>query len=160
MVAPLGPRFGFVPEVNLSRQYLFRAHDALQAGNMFEAAVMLREAMRRQFAAECQWHDCLPLGFSDRTPPFVLLKTLHSAGHLDRGVFGWMKEVLQWANRACHAQPVRPSQLRSAIELMHSQIDTAPCGESFERSSLHPAPDLGLFGPADDDDDEWKAGVA
>src|SRR5689334_14758889 len=60
MVAPATPRLEYVPQVNLSRLYLFKAADALDAGRVFEAGLLLREAVRRQLFAECSWKGCLP----------------------------------------------------------------------------------------------------
>jgi len=156
------PRFGMVLEVNLARTFLFRAHDALEAGRILEAGVLLREAIRRQLVAECNWHGCLPKGFSDRTPPLVLLKALRNAGKCGYCGFDWTKEMIGLANRCCHAQHVNPSEVSMAITIMHTSIDNDPCGEPRERT-LHSPPTLGLFGKPDDDDDDageaWKAGA-
>ena len=74
MVAPATPRLDYVPVVNLARVFLFRANDALEAGNIFEAGVLLREAVRRQLFAECSWKGCLPDGKDKHRSPLALLK--------------------------------------------------------------------------------------
>jgi hypothetical protein len=169
MVALAVPRFGMIVEVNLARSYLFRAHTALEAGSVFEAGVLLREAIRRQLVAECNWYGCLPKGSSTRTPAMVLLKALRSALGCQRGDYEWMGEMIDIANRCCHAQHVTAGQVELAITVIHQSIDNDPCGEPRFRLEhclpLEPSVEANADYDVDDCDDDdrrkadwWKPG--
>jgi hypothetical protein len=158
MVAPATSRLGYVPHVNLSRCFLHRAYDALQAGKLFEAGCLLRESIRRQLFAECAWKGCLPKKFSDRTSPLALLKALRSAGHCSDCGYDWTLDIIALGNTAAHCGHVDPGTLRSAIGMMHVFIDGDPCGEPTERVQ-HCKPAKKECDDSDDDDGSgwWKA---
>jgi hypothetical protein len=158
MVALATPRFGYVPEPNFARAYLFRAADALDAGNVLAAGVLLREAVRRQCWAECQWFGCLPAGANERTPARVLLAALKRAGRTDECALSIARECIEYGNAAAHCRRVNRAWLRSAIRMFHDLIDSTPCGEPVNIAGL---PSLSeCFVPDDDDDfdaaDWWK----
>lgn len=164
MVAPAVPRFGFVPQVNLSRLFLFRAADALDAGRIFEAGVLLREAVRRQLYAECAWSACLPKKESLHRSPTALAYALHEAGHCDKDGLDWTMDAVEAGNKCAHCVPVKPSIIRCTIEWWHTVIDCYPCGEPKDRTAqMKPQTDGDGVDDDDDDDDDadwWKAGVA
>ncbi len=152
------PRFGFVPEINFARSYLFRASDALDAGNVTGAGVYLREAVRRQCWAECQWFDCLPEGATERTPASALLRALEKAGCTDDCGLSVARECIEYGNNAAHCRRVNPGWMRAAIRMFHNLIDATPCNEPFNMAGLpKPAecfiPDDDEFDPAD----WWKS---
>ncbi len=166
MVAATTPRLEFVPQVNLSRLYLFRAADALEAGRVFEAGVYLREAVRRQLYAECAWKGCLPAKECKRRSPMALLHALKDAGHCSYIGFEWTSEIIDLCNKCAHCIPVKPSMIRDSILIWHDSIDRDPCGEPKDRkhklTPKHP-----LLSDADDCDcddnnsaDWWKEGGA
>ncbi len=135
MVAPAVPRFGYVPEVNLARAFLHRAYDAVKSGHLIEAAVLLREAIRRQLVAECCWYDCLPKNFSDRTSPLALLVAIQRAGQCsDEFTFDMLKEIIWIGDCAARCHHVgKVDEIARCIWFMHSAIDNNPCGEPIER---------------------------
>jgi len=155
------PRFGMVGKLNFARAFLFRAADALQRGDVIAAACLLREAIRRQCWAECQWFDCLPQGASDRTPPMTLIKALKKAGqcgHEDYG-FDCVKEMIQLANAVVHCQPIKAKYIGSSISLLHCMIDATPCNEPTNMAGLPKEPEHCCDWDDDDDDDAsnwWK----
>jgi hypothetical protein len=160
MVAATTPRLAFVPQVNLSRLYLFRAADALAAGRVFEAGCLLREAVRRQLFAECAWKGCLPAKQSQQRSPMALLHALKDAGHCGEMGFDWTEEVIELANKCAHCVPVRESLVRTSIAWWHTCIDNDPCGEPTERTAqLKPVNDCGCDDRDDDGADWWKAGT-
>jgi len=163
MVALAVPRFGFVVEPNLARPFLYRAYDALQAGNLLEAGVLLREAVRRQLYAECSWKGCLPEGASERTPPRCLLAALRKAGFVDECGYQIARSIIATGNAAAHCRRVNVHDLRGCIALWHGSIDNDPCGEPRERVE-HCLPAVNDYLGDDDDDDDgsdwWKAGAA
>ena len=133
MVAPNTPRLEFVPQVNLSRSFLFKAHEALEAGHVCEAGVLLREAVRRQLLAECAWKGCLPVDENKHRSPMALLHTLRSAGHVSKIGFRWTKDIIGIGNKCAHCIPVSTNLIRDSIAVWHESIDNDPCGESKER---------------------------
>ena len=161
MVAPNTPRLDYVPHVNLSRCFLHRAYDALQAGKLFEAGCLLRESIRRQLWAECCWKGCLPDTASDKTSPRALLKALKRAGHVGYTGYDWTLEIIGTANRCARCERVRPSLIRDCISIWHEAIDHDPCGEPTERVA-HCKPVTEGYGVDDCDDDDgsdwWKPG--
>ena len=163
MVAPAVPRFGFVPQVNLSRVFLFRAADALDAGHVFEAGVLLREAVRRQLYAECAWKGVLPSMLAKQRSPMALLHALKAAGHVGPCGFDWTQEIIETANKCAHCKSVASETVRTAIAWWHSCIDHDPCGEPSERTAhMKPAAEGYDVDDCDDDDhgDDWKIGGA
>jgi len=163
MVAPTTPRLEFVPQVNLSRAFLFRAADALAAGHVFEAGVLLREAVRRQLYAECAWKDCLPAKESQRRSPMALLHAQREAGHCGKFSFQWIADIITLANKCAHCVPVAVCEVRCAIEVWHNVIDHDPCGEPTERTAhMKPVTEGYDVDDCDDDDgaDWWKGGAA
>jgi hypothetical protein len=162
MVAPTTPRLEFVPQVNLSRMFLFRAADALDAGRLFEAGVLLREAVRRQLYAECAWKGCLPAKEWQQRSPLALLHALNDAGHASKVGFQWTKEIIDLGNKCAHCIPVDPKQIRSCIAIWHRSIDNDPCGEPTERVA-HMKPKSEGYDVDDCDDNDgadWWKGAA
>lgn len=161
MVALATPRLEYVPQVNLSRMYLHRAAEALEAGRIFEAGCLLRESVRRQLFAECNWKGCLPAKEAKRRSPMALLCALNEAGHCGYCGFDWTREIIELANKCAHCVPVKPTMLGDAITIWHRAIDADPCGEPKDRPvnnckghDYHP-----LLDDTDDDDtdgEEWK----
>jgi hypothetical protein len=137
MVAPNVPRVDFIPQVNLSRAFLFRAHDALEAGRIFEAGVLLREAVRRQLYAECASKGCLPETTAEHRSPMALLGALKRAGHVGYVGWQWTKDIIQLGNKCAHCVSVDPGTIRFGIEVWHGSIDHDPCGEPKERYAHH-----------------------
>lgn len=168
MVMATTPRLEFVPQVNLSRFYLFKAADALERGNVCEAGVLLREAIRRQLYAECAWKGCLPVrGKHNRKrkfqafTPLELLKALRRAGHCGAMGYEWTAEAIDVCNKCAHCVPVQPGVIRLAIEWWHTSIDADPCGEPKDRPINRPALQTEVDDDCDCDDDhgdDWKQG--
>ena len=162
MVAPATPRLEFVPQVNLSRMFLFRAADALAAGRLFEAGCLLRESVRRQLFAECAWKGCLPAKQAQQRSPMSLLHALKEAGHTNHLGFEWTKEIIENCNRCAHCVPVEARYIRCGIEVWHGSIDHDPCGEPTERTA-HMKPVTEGYDVDDCDDDDganwWKGGA-
>ena len=164
MVAPAVPEFGRVLTLNFARAYLFRAAEALDRGDLIAAGCLLREAIRRQCWAECEWNGCLPQNVSLRTPPVTLLRALARASKCEAN-FSWVKEMIETANAAAHCIPVKRSELRFAIETFHGVIDDcsslqpANIAGKLTADSPHENADYGLD-DCDDDDrrkaDWWK----
>jgi hypothetical protein len=162
MVAPATPRLEFVPQVNLSRLFLFRAADALEAGRIFEAGCLLRESVRRQLFAECAWKGCLPTKQAQQRSPMALLHALKEAGHASYVGFEWTKEIIENCNRCAHCVLVAPREIRCGIEVWHGSIDNDPCGEPTERTAqMKPVDDGCGCDDCDDDDGAnwWKGGA-
>jgi hypothetical protein len=162
MVAATTPRLEFIPQVNLSRLYLYRAADALAAGRIFEAGCLLREAVRRQLFAECAWKGCLPTKQAQQRSPMALLHALKDAGHAGHVGFEWTSEIIETCNKCAHCVPVASRDVRCGIEVWHSSIDNDPCGEPTERTAqMKPVNDCGCDDSDDDDSaDWWKKGGA
>jgi hypothetical protein len=165
MVACSVPRLGFVPQVNLARLYLFRAADALDAGHVFEAGVLLREAVRRQLFAECNWKGCLPAKEAKRRSSMALLHALKAAGHCGYVGFQWTRDIIETANKCAHCVPVQPRLVLDCILIWHEAIDHDPCGEPTDRQMkvhpTHPLLSSNDCGCDDDDHDSadwWKEG--
>lgn len=129
MVCPSVPALGRVVTPNFARAFLFRAAEALKRGDLIAAGALLREAIRRQCYAECEWFDCLPQSSSDRMPPVTLLRALRRAGKCGRDgeFYGVIKEAIDLANAAVHCVPVKASYLRTSIVMFHHVIDSTPC---------------------------------
>jgi hypothetical protein len=162
MVAPATPRLEFVPQVNLSRMFLFRAADALDAGRIFEAGCLLRESVRRQLFAECAWKGCLPAKQAQQRSPLALLHALEEAGHSSHIGVVWTKEIIELCNKCAHCVPVDARMVRDSIAVWHDSIDNDPCGEPTERTA-HMKPQPEVCDCDDDDDDhgdDWKIGGA
>ncbi len=162
MVAPATPRLEFVPQVNLSRMFLFRAADALAAGRLFEAGCLLRESVRRQLFAECAWKGCLPAKKEKQRSPMALLHALKDAGHAGYCGYQWTKEIVDLCNKCAHCIPVAVCEVRCSIEVWHTSIDHDPCGEPTERTE-HMKPVSEGYDVDDCDDDGagwWKQGGA
>jgi hypothetical protein len=164
MVCATSPRLEYVPQVNLSRMFLFRAADALDAGRIFEAGCLLRESVRRQLFAECNWKGCLPAKKEKQRSPMALLYALNDAGHCGKCGFQWTKEIIDLVNKCAHCVPVDARTLRSSIEFWHTFIDGDPCGEPTDRpvkncKSASEGYDVDDCGD-DDDGDDWKIGGA
>jgi len=161
MVAPATPRLDFVPTVNLSRVFLHRAADALEAGRVFEAGVLLRESVRRQLYAECAWKGCLPTKPVKQRSPSALLHALTEAGHVSYCGAEWTREIIELGNKCAHCIKVDPRDIRCSIEVWHASIDNDPCGEPTERVQ-HMKPQAEVCDDCDDDDgaDWWKGGAA
>jgi hypothetical protein len=166
MVAANTPRLGFVPQVNLSRQYLFRAADALEAGHVLEAGVLLREAVRRQLYAECAWKGCLPGKKEKQRSPMALLHALQEAGHCGYVGFEWTCDIIDICNKCAHCVPVKLNLIRDCILIWHESIDHDPCGEPKDRPikshPTHPllSTDDSVWDDDDDSADWWKEGGA
>ena len=160
MVAASVPRFGFIVTPNLSRCFLHRAYDALQSGKLFEAGVLLRESVRRQLYAECNWKGCLPEKATDRTSPIVLLKAQRKAGVIGKFSYGTTVEIIDTGNRAAHCAHVDAHEIRGCIAIWHTAIDNDPCGEPRERVE-HCLPVTEGYDVDDCDDDDgadwWKS---
>jgi hypothetical protein len=163
MVAPTTPRLEFVPQVNLSRMFLFRAADALDAGRIFEAGCLLRESVRRQLFAECAWKGCLPAKSAQQRSPMALLHALKEAGHCGYCGFDLTKEIIDTANKLAHCVPVPASLVLTSIAWWHTSIDHDPCGEPTERTAtMKPQTEGYDVDDCDDDDGAgwWKIGGA
>jgi hypothetical protein len=162
MVALATPRFGFIPEINLARQFLLRAQLAEEAGNVTEAGVYLREAVRRQLVAMCHWYDCWPKDLNQQRANRFLVKLLRKAKAIDDGGAEWFHEMIDVGNAAAHCNHVDRRTLRGVIGFLHCIIDSDPCGEVKERVD-HPEP-VNEFDADDCDDDDsadwWKNGGA
>jgi hypothetical protein len=140
--------------------FLHRAYSALRAGQVGEAGVQLREAVRRQLYAECCWKSCLPDDYTERMPARTLLESLKRAGCCGHVGYSWTKDIIAIANKCCHAKYVRPGEIRMAIAIWHESIDHDPCGEEPFRVAHCTPPNCPLInGQWDDDDDDWKAGI-
>ena len=161
MVAPSVPVLGRVITLNFARSYLFRAADALNRGDLIGAGCLLREAIRRQCYAECEWFGCMPVSPSDRMPPVTLLKALRKAGKCgkDDDWYVVIKEMIDLANAAAHCKPVKPSYIRTSIEMFHDVIDTEPClqPENISGVKVEPVFGNGDYDVDDCDDDRWRA---
>lgn len=159
MVAATTPRLEFVPPVNLARLFLFRAAEALDAGRVYEAGILLREAVRRQLFAECAWKGCLPPKQRTWRSPTALLDALHKAGHAGYCGYEWTKEIIDIGNACAHCAKADPREIRALIAVWHTAIDNDPCGEPTERAAYW-KPAAEASGGCDDDDsaDWWKAG--
>jgi hypothetical protein len=161
MVALATPRFGYIVEPNLSRTFLHRALLAQEAGNLIQAGVLLREAVRRQLYAECNWKGCLPKGKRKHRSARALLYALKNAGHLGYCGVQWTEEIIDIGNRAAHCRRVTAGEIRSAIAVWHTSIDNDPCGEPKERTDWCKPIKEG-YGVDDCDDDDganwWKGG--
>jgi hypothetical protein len=162
MVALATPRFGYIVEPNLARTFLHRALLAQEAGNLLQAGVLFREAVRRQLYAECSWKACLPAGKKAHLSPRALLAALVKAGHVSKDGAEWARELIELGNRAAHCGRVDAKELRSAIAIWHTAIDNDPCGEPKERvDHCKPVTDGYDIDVCDDDDgaDLWKGGA-
>lgn len=161
MVAPSVPVLGRVITLNFARSYLLRAADALNRGDLIGAGCLLREAIRCQCYAECEWFGCMPQSPSERMPPVTLLKALRKAGKCGKDDFGYelIKEMIDLANAAAHCKPVSAKLMRSSITMFHGVIDTEPCLQPVNISGFKAAPmfESADYDVDDCDDDRWKA---
>jgi hypothetical protein len=162
MVALATPRLDFVPTVNLSRMFLFRAADALAAGRLFEAGCLLRESVRRQCFAECAWKGCLPPKQAQQRSPMALLHALKEAGHVGYVGLESTRDIIEICNKCAHCVPVDPREVQYSICVWHKSIDNDPCGEPTERTA-HMKPQKDGYDCDDCDDDDganwWKGGA-
>jgi hypothetical protein len=153
-----------VVEVNLSRMYLHRAHEALNRGDLIAAGCLLREAAHRQLVAMCHWYGCTPKK-ARRRRPMDLARALRDAKACGDGGFEWLREIITAGNTAAHCGRVDRGTLRAAISLLHYFIDADPCGEPRERvAHCLPITEGYDVDDCDDDDDDaadsWKQGGA
>ena len=149
MVAAIVPKFDSVIPLNLARPMLLAAQDCQERGDLIGCGVRLREALRRQLFAMCQFHACVPVGKFAHTPA-AMLKALRAGGECDKGGARIVTDIIDIGNRAAHLSRVKAGELIGAMELLHYIIDTNPCGDTFERFPK-PATDCDCGGWDDDD---------
>lgn len=128
VVAPTVRYFWQKPVRCNARWTLYSAHASLERGDTIAAGCKLREAIRSYLHAECEYFACLPKCRHRRTEelaPRTLATVLKKAGHLQSTGYGWMIEMIEIGNRAAHLAFVRPTEIESAIELLHSFIDSS-----------------------------------
>lgn len=125
MVMAIVSELGKVRPVCLSRFYLNRAIEALEAGNTIQAGCLLREAIHRYLDALCQYHKIEIRKRRDRTPS-IMLRALWKAKQFDEGGYSWVRESIEVGNKLAHCKPVKASLVESCISLMHCLMDYSP----------------------------------
>lgn len=163
MVAPINPRLGCTMPVNLARNFLARANELFQAGDIVAAGCYCREALRRFLESLCIYNDCLPT--RKRTTPREMVDALLKKKVIDKDDKRLLIDLLGTCNRAAHAMPVKGSMMGYTICLSYSCLDHFRCLAPFERVCAcgckeKPAGtyDDGYGDDCDDDDgaDWWK----
>lgn len=113
-----------------ARWTLYSAQTSLERGDMIAAGCKLREALRSYLHAECEYAACLPKGrrrhLSRQYSPRTLANALRKAGHLEDGCYAWAVEMIEIGNKAAHLTFVRPQEIATAINLLHSFLDSSP----------------------------------
>jgi hypothetical protein len=127
VVAPAVRYFWQKPVQCNARWTLYSAHASLERGDAIAAGCKLREAIRSYLHAECEYYACLPKcrRNAEQLGPRTLATALKKAGHLRSTTYGWMLDMIEIGNRSAHLAFVRPSEIESAIELLHSFVDSS-----------------------------------
>jgi hypothetical protein len=125
MVMALVSELGMARPVCLTRIYLHRAANLLQAGDLIAAGCLMREAIKRYLTALCEYHNC-DMGRKRERTPTKLLGLLWSAKKICPTAHLWMKDAIEVGNKSAHCQSIRKATLRTCIELMHSIVDHTP----------------------------------
>jgi hypothetical protein len=156
MVAALVPKLESVVVVNLARPMLLAAQECEERGDLIGCGVRLREAIRRQLHAMCNYFACLPK--SKRRPtPAAMLAALERDGQVDKWGKQMVQEMIDLGNAAAHCGRVDRASLRGSMGFLHYVIDINPCGDCFER---FPAPSVYDIDDCDDGDaTDWKGGA-
>lgn len=115
-----------------ARPMLYRAHDALQRGDLIAAGCRLREAVRRLLYSQCEFHHCLPKK-SKIHHPRQLANALLQNGYCGEGVHGWLIEIIEAGNAAAHCKPATAQHLGDCISLLHAILNSATGCHEFKR---------------------------
>lgn len=125
MVACIVQELGKVRPVCFSRSLLFSASDSLEAGDVIKAGCQLREACTRYLVSMCEYHGCTPQKKQHRTP-VIMNRALLKAGGIDRGIYRWIREIIDYGNRCAHCRPVRSELIETSIQIMCFVLDNSP----------------------------------
>jgi hypothetical protein len=129
VVAPSVRYFWQKPVQCNARWTLYSAHASLERGDTIAAGCKLREAMRSYLHSECEYFACLPKcrrsANTSQLAPRTLAIALKKAGHLQSSGYGWIIDMIDIGNRSAHLAFVRPTEIESAITLLHSFLDSA-----------------------------------
>lgn len=115
-----------------ARPMLYRAHDALQRGDLIAAGCRLRESVRRLLHSQCEYHQCLPKKGKVHHPR-QLANALLQKGYCGEGSYGWLIEIIEAGNAAAHCRPITAKQLSVCISLLHTLLDSATGYREFKR---------------------------
>lgn len=124
MVCSLVTDLGKVRPVCLSKFYLARSLEALEAGNVTEAGILLREGIARYLEALCQYHKCLPKRKRDRTPSLMARELWKQKQLTDCG-YQWVRESIGYCNRLAHCRRVRASLVECSISLIWDLLESS-----------------------------------
>jgi len=156
MVCCLVQELGKVRPRCFSRSMLFAATDSLEAGDVVQAALQLREAVNRFVTALCQYHDCTPRG--KLCTPMMMNHALRNVEGYGKTGFRWTRDCIVLGNKAAHCRKVTQSQVEDAICMMHFMLDSCP--ELCEAGLRGEQPKFGWVADDDDEgDDAWIGGA-
>lgn len=129
VVAPAVRFFWQKPVHCNARWTLYSAHASLDRGDTIAAGCKLREAIRSYLHAECEYFACMPRcrrsAQTGQLAPRTLAKQLRKAGHLLGIGYSLIDEMIALGNRSAHLAFVRRSEIESAIEVLHSFLDSS-----------------------------------
>lgn len=125
MVVCVVQELGKVRPVCFARSMLFAASDSLEAGDIVKAGCQLREAASRYLVAMCEYHSCTPKKKQHRTP-VIMNRALLKAGGIDRGIYRWIREIIEYGTLCAHCRPVRSEFIENSIEIMCFILDNSP----------------------------------
>ena len=125
MVTTIVSELGKVRPVCFARSQLLMAANSLEAGNIIKADRQLWVAVCRYLESMCEAHNCTPKRKRLRTPA-VMARALFKAGGIDRAIYDWLRELIDYAGWCASGRIVRVSIIETSISWMHVMLDSSP----------------------------------